>query len=97
MYSVPKIKKEISFCRYLYGNKSCPSLALADKLSCRNCEQTFVLRTNLLCRKSEGLVADILLLFHVTQQDGCDSDVSDFHCGRDPISLKPEFGAPDDM
>jgi len=97
MYSVRKIKKEVSFYRYLCGNKSCPSLALADKLSCRNCEETFVLRTNLLCRKSEGLVVDILLLFHVTQQDGCDSDVSDLYCGRDPIFFKPEFGAPDNI
>ena len=52
MYSVPKIKKEISFYRYLYGNKSCPSPALADQLSCRSCEEMSVLRTNLLCRKS---------------------------------------------
>lgn len=97
MYSVPKIKKEISFYRYLYSNKSCPSLALADQLSCRSCEEMFVLRTSLLCRKSEGLVADIILLFRVTRQEECDSDIADLYCGRDPIFLKPEFGAPDNM
>jgi hypothetical protein len=62
MYSGPKIKKEISFYRYLYGNKSCPSLALEDRLSCRNCEEMLVLRNNLLCRKSEGLVAVIFII-----------------------------------
>jgi hypothetical protein len=97
MYSVPKIKKEISFYRYLYGNKSCHSLALADQLSCWSCEKMFVLRNNLLCRKSEGLVVDILLLFRVTQQYDCDSDASDLCYGRAPIFLKPEFGAPDNI
>jgi hypothetical protein len=66
MYSVPKIKKEIALYQHFYDNKSCPSPALADHLSFRNCDEKFALRTNLLCRKSEGLVTDILLLLRVT-------------------------------
>jgi hypothetical protein len=91
MYSAPKIKKDNCFYRYLY-NKSCPSLALPDQLSWRNCDEIFDLRTNLLFRKSEGLVADILLLFRVTWQGDYNIDVSHLYYARNPIFFKPEFG-----
>jgi hypothetical protein len=97
MYSVPKIKKEISLYRYLYDSISCPSLALADHLSCRKCNEMFALRNNLLCRKSKGLVADILLLLRVTCQSDCNGNVSDFCYDRDPIFLKPQLGALDNI